>query len=93
MNTKKGNYFYDSAKANSRSPLDKFAELVENVKPEIVSMENVANLMDQKKYPAFTHFLETLEKNGYETNYQVVDASAYGVPQKRKRLVLLASRL
>lgn len=93
MNTKKSDYFYDPDKANSRSPLDKFAELVEAIKPEIVSMENVANLMDQKKYPAFTHFLETLEKNGYKTSYQIVDASAYGVPQKRRRLVLLASRL
>ena len=93
MNNNKGDYFYDSDKANSRSPLDKFAELVESIKPDIVSMENVANLMNETKYPAFSHFLETLRKNGYTVDYKVVDASAYGVPQKRKRLVLLASRL
>lgn len=93
MNTKKSDYYYDSQKANLRSPLDKFAELVESIKPDIVSMENVANLIDQKKYPAFSHFLETLKRNGYEVSYQIVDASAYGIPQKRRRLVLLASKL
>jgi DNA (cytosine-5)-methyltransferase 1 len=72
--------------------LHKFAELIEAIKPEIVSMENVKELSKEKKYPVFEKFIKTLHKNGYHVSYQVVDASQYGVPQKRKRLVLLASR-
>jgi len=73
-------------------PLEKFAELIDETKPDIVSMENVSGLADMKKYPIFKTFVDTLEKNGYKYKYEIVDVSEYGVPQKRKRLVLLASR-
>ncbi|MDD3940670.1 MAG: DNA cytosine methyltransferase [Candidatus Pacebacteria bacterium] len=74
-------------------PLGKFAQLIEEVKPDIVSMENVSGLADMKKYPIFKTFINTLEHNGYKYRYEIVDMSDYGVPQNRKRLVLLASRL
>ncbi len=70
-------------------PLEKFAQLVEQLKPDIVSMENVKGLL---KNPVFKSFLQTLDRNGYSYSYQIVDFSDYGVPQKRHRLVLLASR-
>lgn len=70
-------------------PLEKFAKLIEKVGPDIVSMENVRGLV---KNPIFKKFLNTLTKNGYEYSYQIVDFSDYGVPQKRVRLVLLASK-
>ncbi len=73
-------------------PLEKFAQLIEQVLPDIVSMENVSNLADTKKYPIFKTFLDTLDRCGYKTEYKIVDVSDYGVPQRRKRLVLLASR-
>jgi DNA (cytosine-5)-methyltransferase 1 len=56
-------------------------------------MENVADLSNEDKYPVFTKFVRTLKSEGYEVSYRTVDVSRYGVPQKRKRLVLLASRL
>lgn len=93
MNTNKWDYFYDQDKANSRSPLDKFAHIIENTLPTIVSMENVANLANEKKYPAFVHFLNVLRDNKYHVKFEVVNTSEYGIPQNRKRLVLLASRL
>ena len=55
-------------------------------------MENVSNLAVEDKYPAFTNFLKTLKDNGYHYKYEIVDVSEFGVPQKRKRLVLLASK-
>ena len=73
-------------------PLEKFAQLIGETKPDVVSMENVSGLADIKKYPVFKTFIDTLEKNGYKYKYEIVDVSEYGVPQKRKRLVLLASR-
>lgn len=73
-------------------PIGKFANLIQETLPDIVSMENVSGLADMKKYPIFKTFVDTLKKNGYKYKYEIVDASDYGVPQKRKRLVLLASR-
>ena len=74
-------------------PLGKFAQLISETQPDIVSMENVSGLADVKKYPVFANFLKTLDDNDYKYKYEVVDVSEFGVPQKRKRLVLLASKL
>lgn len=71
-------------------PIEKFAKLIEEIQPEVVSMENVKGLL---KNPIFKTFLTVLDKNGYKYSYGIVDFSDYGVPQKRMRLVLLASRL
>jgi DNA (cytosine-5)-methyltransferase 1 len=74
-------------------PLSKFAQLIAETQPDIVSMENVSNLAVKDKYPAFSDFLKSLDINGYHYKYEVVDVSEFGVPQKRRRLVLLASKL
>lgn len=71
-------------------PLSKFAALIEETQPDVVSMENVKGLL---KNPVFAEFLETLSRNKYHYTYQVIDFSDYGVPQNRHRLVLLASKL
>lgn len=73
-------------------PLEKFAQLIKEVRPDIVSMENVSGLADYRKYPIFKTFIDALESAGYKYRYEIVDVSNYGVPQNRKRLVLLASR-
>lgn len=73
--------------------LDSFLRLIKSVLPEIVSMENVPQLADERKFPVFRRFVETLKGAGYHVSHGVVDASEYGVPQTRRRLVLLASRL
>jgi C-5 cytosine-specific DNA methylase len=58
MNTKKG--IYSSEEIKEKSPLDKFASLIREIKPDIVSMENVPGLMTNKKSESFKHFLQTL---------------------------------
>ncbi len=70
-------------------PLEKFAQLVTDIQPDIVSMENVKGL---QKNPIFKSFLANLDANAYHYSYSIVDFSDYGVPQKRLRLVLLASK-
>ena len=66
-----------------------FARLIQETQPDFVSMENVPGLA---KHQAFAHFLRTLERIGYHHDATVVRCSDYGIPQKRQRLVLLASR-
>lgn len=67
-----------------------FERLVREILPEIVSMENVPNLINEN---VFCDFVNALEELNYSIDYKVVYCPDYGVPQHRKRLVLLASRL
>ena len=73
--------------------LAEFVRLVREVQPDIVSMENVPRLTAFHNGRLFGDFLTTLEKEGYSVWWKVVDCAGYGVPQTRKRLVVLASRL
>ncbi|MDB5715284.1 MAG: DNA-cytosine methyltransferase [Sphingomonadales bacterium] len=72
--------------------VDKFADLITEVLPDIVSMENVPRLMDFQGGDVLRSFISKLEANDYVVDHQVVFAPDYGVPQRRSRLVLLASR-
>ena len=71
--------------------LSKFGELVTELKPDIVTMENVPRL---RKYTIYGDFLSMLRKERYSINSgdKVVRCAEYGVPQNRRRLVVLASR-
>ncbi|MDI9312332.1 MAG: DNA cytosine methyltransferase [Limnohabitans sp.] len=73
--------------------LYEFARLVKETEPDVISMENVSQLINFKKAPVFKDFLNSLKKIGYFVNYEVVNCPDYGIPQNRKRLVLLASKL
>jgi len=68
--------------------LNKFADLVEQTKPAIVSMENVTPLATKD---AFRRFVGRLRRCGYTVSHSIVDCRLYGAPQMRRRLVLLAS--
>ena len=74
--------------------LDEFARLVREVKLDIVSMENVPEL---QRHPIFDRFLATLSEAGFQftedREKQIVYCPDYGIPQHRRRLVLVASRL
>ena len=68
--------------------LDHMQKLIEEVKPEIVSIENVTPIRKQK---AFTKFVDKLDALGYYVRQEIVNCVNYGVPQARRRLVLIAS--
>ena len=69
--------------------LGEFGRLVSELMPDFVSMENVPEIA---KESIFSDFVETLEGAGYSVSYEVVRAEEYGVPQRRRRLLLLASK-
>jgi len=73
--------------------LYEFSRLVKETKPIIISMENVPTLLNFKKAPVFYDFVDNLKSMGYFVWYKVVFSPDYGIPQKRKRLVLLASKI
>lgn len=80
-----------AAAADPRNDLiDEFARLALALRPKMIMMENVPALV---RYEKFTHFVDRLSAAGYQVITKVLDVSAFGVPQRRKRLILSASRL
>ena len=72
--------------------LSNFTDLISEIKPDIVSMENVPDLVTFQKGKVYQDFVERLEEDYTVTEYPKVFCPDYGIPQRRKRLVLFASK-
>ena len=81
-------YQKDGYKDEKWKLLYEFSRIVSGVKPEIIAMENVPELSHKN---VFIDFVNQLKEIGYHVSYEIVNCKQYGVPQNRKRLVLLAS--
>ena len=70
-----------------------FARLVEDCRPDLVFVENVPGLqkLDADRQP-FGGFLSRLYASDYKVDYRPVRLARYGIPQSRRRLVLVGSR-
>ena len=55
--------------------------LIKDVQPEIISMENVSQLLKQK---VFLDFIDLLKMQNYFIDYKIVNCLDYGIPQTRK---------
>ena len=68
-----------------------FAQLVCSVRPDMVSMENVPDLLN---HDVLSEYISLLKSVGfYVSEPELAFCPAYGIPQQRTRLILLASRL
>lgn len=76
----------------SRLLLDDFKEFVLYYKPGFVFIENVPGLETKAGSPIH-RFKKELRAEGYTFDQNVLNAKYFGVPQSRRRFVLLASRL
>jgi DNA (cytosine-5)-methyltransferase 1 len=89
---------YTQGLKNANDPkwtlLGQFARLIREVKPDILSMENVPDL---RKHSIYREFLATLSREGFhftpDDDKRIVYCPDYGLPQHRRRLVLVASKL
>lgn len=68
--------------------VERFGSIIEEIQPDLVTMENVPPLL---RAPVYKRLLDSLQ--GYWVDARVVDCQTVGLPQTRKRLVLVASRL
>lgn len=64
--------------------------LIQELKPKTVMLENVPGL---STYGKFKDFKDGLSAMGYKFKADILNTAKYGVPQRRKRLILLASLL
>lgn len=70
-----------------------FVRLTKEIKPKIIAMENVPGLSRGKGKQLFLQAVKQLQSMGYKTVYDVLNSSDYGVPQNRKRTILLGTLL
>jgi DNA (cytosine-5)-methyltransferase 1 len=78
----------------SRSRLVKRVfELLERRRVPWVVLENVPNMLRLHKGSAMRYIIDELERLGYDWAYRVVDTRAFGLPQRRLRVFVLASRV
>ena len=79
-------------KSQNARLLNAFSRLVESVQPAFVLIENVPGMARVQGFSTYRRFLKTLSLNGYRYDSRVLDAKHFGVPQNRRRLVLMASK-
>jgi DNA (cytosine-5)-methyltransferase 1 len=75
--------------------LDETHRFIRALQPEYIMIENVPGMqrVDNKVDGPYSRFMVFLDEQGYKYTTFIAKSEEYGVPQKRKRLVLLASRL
>ncbi len=61
-------------------------------KPEGFLLENVEGLVSHNRGDTLAKIVEELGRIGYHVSYDVLDASDFGVPQKRKRIYIVGHR-
>ena len=69
-----------------------FGELAVAISPDFITMENVPALVKYRNGDVFNSFCQILTSAGYTVQWAIERAEEYGVPQRRRRLVLLASK-
>lgn len=70
----------------------KFSDLAIETSPDFITMENVPALLRYKGGRVFKNFCDSLEGAGYQVEWTIAKCEEFGVPQKRRRLVVIASK-
>ena len=68
---------------------EEFASYVNFFRPHVLVMENVVGLATYENGQTIEKILETFSSLGYDCDWRILNASNYGVPQKRERLILV----
>ena len=78
--------------AGQRSSLAfKFLNLVEQRRPRWLVLENVPGLFTSNHGRDFAHLLNEMDQRGYGYAWRTLDAQHFGVPQRRRRVFIVAA--
>lgn len=69
-----------------------FARLVEDLQPDYLLMENVTGLLARKNEKTLNTIIKCFTDLGYTLDVKVLSAHHYGVPEKRRRTILLGNK-
>ena len=70
----------------------RFARFVEAFRPKVVVLENVVGLLTHRDGETVERVLEAFARLKYRVDWRILNAASFGVPQKRERFVMIASR-
>lgn len=87
INTDKG------GAAKGKNLLADFQRFVSWFRPGYILIENVPGLYRKRKENALSPFLDFLDDQSYNYAHGIINANHYGVPQNRKRYLLIGSRI
>jgi DNA (cytosine-5)-methyltransferase 1 len=77
INDSRGKLFYN------------YVELIKAKQPLFFLAENVAGLLSNKHLPEFKKIIQAFKEIGYNVSYELLNAKDYGVPQDRKRVIIV----
>ena len=77
INDPRGKVFYD------------YVRLIREKEPLFFLAENVAGLLSSRHYQEFTKIVNAFKQIGYNVSFKLLDAKDYGVPQDRKRVIVV----
>lgn len=86
QHTKNSNY------DRRKSLIVRFLHFVEKMVPEFILVENVPGFSNKDNYHR-KKFLRSIKNLGYYVDEEIINAADFGIPQTRKRYVLLASKI
>lgn len=69
-----------------------YGKLIDEVRPMFFVMENVSGIQGKRGKAILSELISKMELIGYNVHKQLMDAESYGVPQRRKRIVLVGER-
>ena len=69
-----------------------FAEIVEQIMPDAIIMENVPEFLSKRYWHYFSAAKNRFEKNGYIVKQNIYNAAMFGVPQERFRSIVIAMK-
>lgn len=87
IRTLNGKHTLDDA---DKDLLFEFLRFVKTLRPKAVMVENVPGLAADER---IVRFCSALARLGYQSEVRVLDAACYGVPQRRRRMILMANRV
>jgi DNA (cytosine-5)-methyltransferase 1 len=67
-----------------------FLRFAAEMRPKALMLENVPGLIEDHR---LTKFVNSIRRRGYSVQVSIFDAADFGVPQRRRRLILIASRI
>ena len=82
-----------SKKDDRNNLVYEFIRLVEVAKPKMFVMENVKGILTRDEGKIFSNLLKMIERLGFSYRYRVLNAADYGVPQFRKRVFIIGTKI
>lgn len=79
-------------KDDERDLFPEAVRLIKEIQPRAVMLENVRGFLDPSFNEYRTHILDSINELGYKTQIELLNASNFGVPQLRPRVVIVGIR-